>query len=127
VLESACLAPPATERQLHSLALSQTPEIRTWLLSLLPEKRMVVGSYIYLDGEKHVRAAVAMDAIVADVCARREGTALAYLASPATVYPIPLAAARDAAARYGRSASFGWVGWKAATSKAEPRRSMIGS
>jgi hypothetical protein len=30
--------------------LTQTPEIRSWLLSLAPDKQMVVGSYIYLDG-----------------------------------------------------------------------------
>ena len=30
--------------------LTQTPEIRAWLLSLAPDKQMVVGSYIYLDG-----------------------------------------------------------------------------
>jgi hypothetical protein len=53
--------------------------------------------------EKHVRAAAAMDAIAADVCSRRKGTALAYLASPATCYPIPAAAAQDAVDRMGAS------------------------
>lgn len=30
--------------------LVHTPEIRNWLLSVLPGEAMVVGSYVYLDG-----------------------------------------------------------------------------
>ena len=30
--------------------LTQTPEIRDWLAQLLPDKELVVGGYIYLDG-----------------------------------------------------------------------------
>lgn len=42
-----------------------------------------------------------MDAIAAEVCTKRKGTALAYLASPATCYPIPAAAVQDAVDRLG--------------------------
>mmetsp|Transcript_7696 Transcript_7696/g.10084 ORF Transcript_7696/g.10084 Transcript_7696/m.10084 type:complete len:495 (+) Transcript_7696:56-1540(+) len=77
-----------------------TPELRTWLLSLKKDKRLVIGSYIYLDGAAHVLASCAMDAIVKDLVDKRPGTALAYLMSPSTVYPIPAAAAEDAKARY---------------------------
>jgi hypothetical protein len=46
--------------------------------------------YIYIDGEAHVRASVAMDAVVAGVvAARAEGrTSVAYLGSPATAHII---------------------------------------
>ena len=44
-----------------------------------------------LDGEAHVRASLAMDAIAADLVANRPGTALAYLSSPGTAFPIPKA------------------------------------
>jgi hypothetical protein len=40
--------------------IKQTPEIRTWLASLAPGKRLVIGAYAYLDGEAHVRASLAM-------------------------------------------------------------------
>lgn len=69
--------------------ITQTPEIRTWLASLAPGKRLVIGSYAYLDGEAHVRASLAMDAIASDLATRRPGTALAYLSSPGTAFPIP--------------------------------------
>jgi hypothetical protein len=51
----------------HGLdVLEQTGLVVAWLKQLadaFPDKRLVVGSYIYLDGELHVRASVAMDAI----------------------------------------------------------------
>jgi len=62
----------------------------------------------YLDGEAHVRASVAMDALAAAVC-RGYGAAraaLAYLASPALAYPICAEAHADAAARH---AGRGWL------------------
>uniref|UniRef100_A0A7S0MV08 Uncharacterized protein n=1 Tax=Pyramimonas obovata TaxID=1411642 RepID=A0A7S0MV08_9CHLO len=101
--------------------LTQTPEIRDWLAQLLPEKDLVIGSYIYLDGEAHVRAAVAMDAIAASVCEARPATGLAYLASPATCYPIPKEACEDAAARHAAApwwhgpTSLLFGGWAKAT------------
>jgi hypothetical protein len=64
------------------------------------DQDLVIGSYIYLDGEAHVRAAVAMDAIANGLCELRPSTALAYLASPATCYPIPKEACADATARH---------------------------
>lgn len=60
---------------------------------------MVLGCYVYLDGEKHVRASVAMDAVVTAVSAERgpASVALANLGSPATAHIVPIAA-RNAAA-----------------------------
>ncbi|GBG27782.1 Hypothetical Protein FCC1311_040052 [Hondaea fermentalgiana] len=67
------------------------PEVANWLVSLYPGKRLVIGSYIYLDGANHVRASVAMDAVLQRVLEKRPDTALAYLGSPAVAYPIPQA------------------------------------
>ena len=69
--------------------ITQTPEIRTWVASLAPGKRLVIGSYAYLDGEAHVRVSVAMDAIASDAATRRPDAALAYLSSPGTAFPVP--------------------------------------
>ena len=45
-------------------ALTQVPEISEWLSNLLPDITFYIHSLIYLDGEKYVRASVAMDAII---------------------------------------------------------------
>ena len=81
-----------------------TPEVKNWLLQLYPNKRLVIGSYIYLDGANHVRASVAMDAIIEAVIKERPDTALMYLGSPATVYPIPADAHADAMRRRSKGA-----------------------
>lgn len=44
--------------------MTQTPEITRWLRDLYPEKDLIIGTYVYLDGEAHVRVALACDAIV---------------------------------------------------------------
>eukprot|EP00051_Salpingoeca_urceolata_P031874 m.13336 g.13336 ORF g.13336 m.13336 type:complete len:510 (-) comp4522_c1_seq1:174-1703(-) len=83
--------------------LTNVPELCDWLINLGDGGRLVIGSYIYLDGANHVRATMAMDAIVKAVCAARRDTCLAYLASPATVYPIPHQARDAAVARAGQA------------------------
>eukprot|EP00746_Dinoflagellata_sp_MGD_P075034 gnl/MRDRNA2_/MRDRNA2_30231_c0_seq1.p1 gnl/MRDRNA2_/MRDRNA2_30231_c0~~gnl/MRDRNA2_/MRDRNA2_30231_c0_seq1.p1 ORF type:complete len:572 (+),score=103.94 gnl/MRDRNA2_/MRDRNA2_30231_c0_seq1:191-1717(+) len=63
--------------------LTQTPEIRTWLAGLMPDKHLVLGAYAYLDGPLFVRVSMAMDAIIADlVSTRKVKPALAYLCTP---------------------------------------------
>ena len=85
--------------------LTEAPELCQWLEQLADahrDCRVVIGSYIYLDGERHVRASMAMDA----VCERLEGAlgparvALAYLASPATAHLYPETALEDATERW---------------------------
>jgi len=79
--------------------ITHTPELKNWLCGLAPGKRLVLGSYIYLDGADHVRASVAMDAILAGVIEARPDTALMYLGTPAVVYPIPRAATEESVRR----------------------------
>ena len=83
--------------------LTQTPEIIEWLTSeAVGDKttQLVIGSYIYLDGEAHVRASVAMDLIGQGVYSKRNNTAFVYLASPSTAHSVSLDSHKDAAARY---------------------------
>ena len=65
--------------------ITHTPEVCNWLKSIYPGKRLVIGSYIYLDGADHVRASVAMDCVISRVITARSDTALMYLGSPAVV------------------------------------------
>ena len=44
--------------------LEEVVEVAQWLENLLPDKLFYIHSLIYLDGEKYVRASVAMDAII---------------------------------------------------------------
>lgn len=71
--------------------LVQTPELANWLVSVLPSNRPAhIGSYIYLDGEAHVRAAIAMDALVNAVLTRRsQPTSLCFLATPSHCHVVP--------------------------------------
>jgi len=44
---------------------------------------MVVGNYVYMDGEAHVRTSLACDVIMQSVLEERPGSALAFIGSPA--------------------------------------------
>eukprot|EP00048_Salpingoeca_helianthica_P005841 m.92232 g.92232 ORF g.92232 m.92232 type:complete len:782 (-) comp13770_c4_seq1:67-2412(-) len=74
---------------------TQTPEIANWLSALLPEKEFVIGGYAYLDGELHVRVALAMDAIMERCLSRKVKPTLAFLCSPTDVF-VAQREARDA-------------------------------
>jgi len=76
--------------------LTELPEIRTWIDSF--DGPLVLGNYAYADGAAFVRVAAAADLLAADVAARRDDVALAYLASPTDVFAVPISiveAARD--------------------------------
>jgi len=80
--------------------IAQTPEVIAWLSSIFPEKTLILDALVYLDGEANVRASVAME-MICDQVAKNRGkgkTALAYLVSPATAYPVPREA-RDASVK----------------------------
>jgi hypothetical protein len=75
--------------------LVDTPELAAWLATLLPGRQLVIGGYIYLDGEAFVRAAVAMDAIMRVVQEARgpNGCALAFIDTPSHAHLVPSDAA----------------------------------
>ena len=87
-----------TEEELAAAAgcdlVEDLPSLLPWLTeNAFKFKKVTVGCYVYMDGEAHVRAAVAMDVIVTGLVASGKGqgveVSVAYLGSPATCYPIP--------------------------------------
>lgn len=77
-----------------------TPEIAAWLAEA--RGPLTVGAYAYLDSARHVRVAVAMDAIQAQLAAQRRDVTLAMLATPTDACAVPAGALRMAHARYAR-------------------------
>jgi hypothetical protein len=70
---------PSSDDELKSVAqcagidlINQPAEARNWVMEVLkthmkPGHTVTVGNYCYLDGEKHVKVSIAMDAISAAV------------------------------------------------------------
>jgi hypothetical protein len=67
--------------------LTQTPGIAAWLQSL--GQPLDVFSIAYLDGERHVRVSLAMDAIAAACTAADARSTLAWMATPTDVFAVP--------------------------------------
>ena len=67
--------------------LADTPDIAAWLAGL--GQPLAVANLAYLDGERHVRVSLAMDAISATLCAADARTQLAYMATPTDVFAVP--------------------------------------
>mmetsp|Transcript_15364 Transcript_15364/g.46312 ORF Transcript_15364/g.46312 Transcript_15364/m.46312 type:complete len:520 (-) Transcript_15364:4246-5805(-) len=85
--------------------LMQLPELVAWVAGLAkaqPGTHFVLGSYVYLDGERHVRATMAMDATCLALQKQLgpERVSLAYLMSPATAHLWPEDAYEASQARW---------------------------
>lgn len=78
--------------------LVDTPEIAAWLASL--GQPLSIANLAYLDGERHVRVSLAMDAISATLCQADARTQLAYMATPTDVFAVPEDLARHVMRRY---------------------------
>jgi hypothetical protein len=62
------------------------------LVDLVPQEKLYMASLIYLDGEKYVRASVAMESIVTKVAQGRQvKPGLLYIDSPALIQMVPAA------------------------------------
>jgi len=61
---------------------------------------VTLGNYSYADGALFVRLSVAVDLLIQHVRAHRDDLSLAYLASPADVFTVPLDAVREAQRRF---------------------------
>jgi hypothetical protein len=120
-------APVAPEQPLdiaHAGAdlLADTPEIAAWLAAL--GRPLSIANLAYLDGERHLRVALAMDAISATLCAADARTQLAYMATPTDVFAVPedLAGASRRTSRRcsmpATSAAGGW--WTPSSSSKAP-------
>lgn len=76
--------------------LADLPALADWVAGL--PGRLVIGTYAYADGGRHVLLSAAADALVRRVRAQRPDTALAYLATPTDVFAVPAEAVAHAAA-----------------------------
>lgn len=66
--------------------VTEAPEVAAFLLELA--EPFVVGDYVYAPGSTHVRSAVAIDALVAQLQRVRNDVGLAYLATPTDCYAV---------------------------------------
>ena len=98
--QSECTTPKDLAANAGCDLITQAPEIANWIISLFPDKQIVLGSYVYLDSALFVKVSVACDAIISKVCKARKDTALAMLGTPTDVYVIPDAARRAAMANH---------------------------
>jgi hypothetical protein len=83
--------------------ITHVPEILNWLKTVAPGKELTVGCYVYLDGEAHVKVALACDAIMKQLAETRKA-GLAFLCTPTDAHVITDEARRAAQSEYG---SFG--------------------
>lgn len=75
------------KEKLGANLLTQIPEIAKWLLQF--EQDLDLAAIAYLDGEKHVRVSMAMDAIMQHVSQQKANTSLMYMCTPTDVYAVP--------------------------------------
>jgi hypothetical protein len=78
--------------------LTEAPEIAQWLLSL--DRPLDIASLAYLDGARHTRVSMAMDAIATTVSRARPRTSLACMATPTDVFAVPEEIIRAAQSAY---------------------------
>ena len=81
--------------------ITDTPEVLAWLRTI--EGPLTVGNYVYADGGVHVRASVAIDAVMTGLAGRGDPLMLAFLATPTDVFSVPAAVVDDARRRYDDS------------------------
>lgn len=84
--------PPGTpDGPLSSVAgydlLRDAPVVRDWLASR--EAPLIVGNYVYADGNTFVRLATAVDAITVDLMEKGRAVGMSYLATPTDVFAVP--------------------------------------
>jgi hypothetical protein len=84
--------------------VAETPQLLGWLAEL--EGPFTLGNYVYADGAMHVRASVAVDALIAELGALRPDMSLAFLATPTDAFCVPPEAVEDSRRRY---AERGWA------------------
>ncbi len=96
--------------------LTEPAEVRRWLAAW--SGPFVLGNYAYADGADFVRVAMAADAVIAGLQARRADVGLAYLATPTDVFAVPASAVAMARARQARARGVGRL--------AAPMRAMTG-
>jgi hypothetical protein len=96
------VVPEADDTALAEVAggdvITDTPELLDWLRTV--EGPLTVGNYVYADGGIHVRASVAIDALMTGLMGRADPLMLAFLATPTDVFSVPGEVVADAQRRY---------------------------
>ncbi len=90
---------PVEAAQAGADLLTDTPEIAVWLCEL-PDAALDLGAIAYLDGEKHVRVVMGMDAIANTVLAAKPASTRMTMATPTDAFTVPEAIARAAMQRF---------------------------
>lgn len=91
------------KNKLGANLLTQTPEIAQWLIQ--NKNTLDLAAIAYLDGEKHVRVAMAMDAIMQTVSEHKPNTSLMFMCTPTDVYAIPEEVVHAAQAKFENRAT----------------------
>ena len=96
------IAPAADAAQdLHAAGadmLTQTPQLAAWLRQL--DQPLDLFAIAYLDGEKHVRVSLAMDALVDTCLTAGPRSSCAWMATPTDVFAVPQLLAGDVMRAY---------------------------
>ena len=87
--------------------ITGAPEVRSWLRDV--PGRLTVGNYVYADSGLHVRASVAIDAIMTGLQSDRDHLTLAFLATPTDVFSVPWHVVEDARRRHAATSLPGKV------------------
>lgn len=83
------ILPKFTEKQTTGAdVITDFVELSSWLLTIEPNKKLVIGNYIYLDGALNVQACLGMDFICKSVLSQRNNSGVAFLGSPGI--PLPM-------------------------------------
>ncbi len=88
------------KEKLGANLLTQIPEIAQWLAQ--SSHQLDLAAIAYLDGEKHVRVSMAMDAIMQYVSAQKPDTSLMYMCTPTDVYAVPADVIDASAAKFAQ-------------------------
>ena len=80
--------------------LTETPEIAAWLEGL--DRPLDLAAIAYLDGERHVRVAMAMDALMARRSDARHEHTLMFMATPTDVFAVSPPVAEAAMQRWAQ-------------------------
>ncbi|WP_347460744.1 hypothetical protein ABEF79_11635 [Acinetobacter sp. ANC 7454] len=86
------------KEKLGANLLTQIPEIAQWLIQF--KQDLDLAAIAYLDGEKHVRVSMAMDAIMSYVSEQKANTSLMYMCTPTDVYAVPAEVVQAAQSKY---------------------------
>jgi hypothetical protein len=82
--------------------LTEAPaQILEWLHGIAQDNALCVGNYTYLDGDMHVKLAIAADAIIAGLCSTHKDTKVAFLCTPTDLHVINDEAHKEAVANWG--------------------------